>query len=180
MPTHIERLETAAGKTAAFLPSKQLGDAPSVSLAYWNGIPESGFLTGSTLGLSASQRWKAGTEAPELIISIKSERLEWMFAALEVAVQGIAKLSFNLGDYIDFGSAIAPDTAMSAFLVVPQMVLPEEYDIIKSERGPIVLRQLVPIYSAELRVIRAQGAGLFIKAEPDVSDPRRPKILPAE
>ncbi len=163
---HLEILERLAGRQAQYNRVGEIVDGPVIHTAHWEGFPESGLLSGFTVGLSAHPRWGHGL-APELILSVESNDLSWIFAMGVIAEEAGADFSFDVGETINFGGRISKDSEMRAFIIMHQMMLPKDYDVLKTRRGPVALRQLVPLYRAELELIRADGPASFISQEPE-------------
>ena len=166
---HLEILERLAGREAdGYTRVGEIVHGPVISTAHWFDLPEPGLLTGFTIGLSAHPRWGNGV-APELIISVESADLAWVFAIGVVAEQAGNEFTFGVGETVDFRAKVSEDSDMSAFLIMHQMLLPEAYDVLETKRGPVALRQMIPLYSEELRMIREVGPASFISQEPDPS-----------
>ncbi len=163
---HLEILERLAGREAEYTRIGEIVRGPVIFTAHWLDLPEPGLITGFTVGLSAHPRWRSGV-APELIISVESTDPAWVFAIGVIAEQAGNEFSFGVGETVDFRERISENSEMSAFLIMHQMILPEEYGVLETKRGPVALRQMIPLYSSELRMIREVGPSTFISEEPE-------------
>lgn len=163
---HLEILERFAGRQAKYSRVGEIAQGPTIHTAHWLDFPDPGLITGFTVGLSAHPRWANGL-APELIISVESTDLAWIFAIGVIAEQAGNNFSFDVGETVDFNTEVSEGSEMSAFLIMHQMLLPQEYDVLGTKRGPVALRQMIPLYSGELRMIRERGPSSFISQKPD-------------
>ena len=173
---HIVALEEAARREAQFVTIGTIPNGPKLNVGFWRDLPHAGSITGFTIGLSVHRPLRSGDSAPELLLSMDSTHLEWVLAMGEAARQAANGVMFTVGDTIDFKDRMSPDSEMSAFLVYEQMVLPERFDVLHTDMGHIVLRQLIPIYHDEMSYMRQHGIAEFADAAPEVANPRRAPV----
>lgn len=167
----VSWLEHIARGPAEFLPVEAAGN--KIHVAYWKDRPAPGLSFYATIGLSIS---RLSEPAPELLLSVESPELAWGYSMGFVAAQARGKFGFEIGETIDFRAKIAPDSDMSAFLIVPQMMFPENYNTVELDDGVVELRQLVPLYDDEMKAIRTRGPMFFANQQPDVANVRRDRV----
>jgi hypothetical protein len=158
--------------------SRLPGVSRVVCLVYRD-APEPGSITGVTYGLSEVSHpdWVLGR--PELCISLDSSDVSWPLAAGEVVNQLRGKCPFLYGEVIDFGEAIADESAMSAFFVfAPSILRHQDYAGIDVGGSlPINIAGLYPIYGSERALIAGMGLERFWNHPNfDLYDVRRPAV----
>ena len=159
--------------------SKQPG-LPGVTAILYPGVPEKGYITGLTYGLSLGQHpdWKFGR--PELCISIASTEEIWGEVAAFLANQLRGIHPFAYGDTIDFGTPIHESSDMSAFFVFAPSILekPDYLDIEIGTPYKINIAGLYPIYKEEIATIQKIGLKDFwFHPDFDMYDIHRPPII---
>jgi len=136
---------------------------PGVSAIVYRDIPEKGYITAFTYGLSLGNHpdWKYGK--PELCISVKSSKIEWGQVAAYVASKLRGDCPFLYGETINFGTTISDDSEMNAFFVfAPGILEREDYTNIEvGEDYKINIAGLYPIYAAEIEVFEKLGLEQF-------------------
>ncbi len=159
---YLNHLDSLGGPEPTFNPVS--GNPPVTSITYAD-TPQKGYLTAFTYGLSLGDHpvWTFGK--PELMISVKSNNIEWATAAAAVAFSMRGECPFSLGTTIDVGEPIASDSAMSAFFVFAPLILEQKSTIVKLSRYKLYINQLYPIYKGELDIIKAGGLEPFFKDE---------------
>ena len=174
-PEILDQLSSAA---ARFLPrpSGPL-ESPRIDIGFWERLPAPDLNTYFTVGLSKLPFQHASPERPELLLSVQSRDISWGLAMGFVANQAGDSFTFPTGETIDFKAKISPDSEMSGFLIVPQMVFPEEFNVFDTGPFAIRLMQLLPLYASELRAIRILGPGFFAKQQPDPCSVSRPEVV---
>ncbi len=130
-----------------------------VSVMMYKNIPEEGFVTGITYGLSLVDHpeWKLGK--PELCISVESTDENWAKAASYIAGKLRGECPFYYGQTINFNGKICDDSEMDAFFVFAPSTL-EKDDYLNIDIGlnyKINIAGLYPIYSSEIEVIDKIG-----------------------
>ena len=174
--THLDMLEQMARRPAELVDAGHNPDGSPIRVAYWINFPEVGMLTAFTVGVSGDSRW-AGDIAPELLISVQSTDLAWAHAIGAIAARDDEESTFDVDETVDFGAPVSTESEMSGFLLTRQMMMPGEFDLLETERGPVALRQMVPLYAEELAIIREMGPALFIAARPDPNSVTRPSVF---
>jgi hypothetical protein len=132
---------------------------PDMTGILYHNIPEKGFTTAFTYGLSLGNHasWKLGR--PELSITVQSDKRDWADAAVYLANQLRSKCPFTYGETINFHAQICPDSNMDAFFVFAPSIL-ERADYMNIEVGTdykIHIAGLYPIYSSELPILHKMG-----------------------
>jgi len=166
----VSWLDQIVGASAEYLKVEERGN--TIHVAHWRDRPP-GLSLFATIGLSVSTLSEPPTE---LLLTVESPQLEWGYAMGFIAAQARGRFDFAVGETIDFRAKISPDSDMSAFVIVPQMMLPDSYSRVEFDSGTIELRQLVPIYDDELRAIRTRGPAFFAHQHPDVADVHRDRV----
>jgi hypothetical protein len=161
---YLEHLDAIFQQEPEFYsaPSTQPG-LPGITAIVYRDIPEPGFTTAFTYGLSlvAHPDWKLGR--PELCISVASDAPEWGIVVAEVASRLRGDCPFTYGQTINYEHPIAADTEMSAFFVfAPSTIDPEDYLGIDTGAGyKINIASLYPIYGEELQAFEKLGLKEF-------------------
>ena len=175
---HLDRL--SGGIEPRFFPVETTPPGlPGVTVIVYDDIPEAGFLTGISYGVSLADHphWQFGR--PELCISVKSDDLSWPLALGHIGEVQRGDNPFHYGDTINFGERIAPDSEMSAFVIFAPAVLDRSgySDINVGEALPVNICGLYPIYETERRYIHDHGLEAFWKLDWDPSDVSRPSAV---
>jgi hypothetical protein len=177
---HLDRL--VPEQEPRFLPIESSSPALKGIIAVtYPDLPEPGFLTAFTYGLSLAQHpeWREGK--PELCLSVRSRDERWARAAAFVADRLRGLSLFAYGETIGFGERISPDTQMSAFVVFAPAVL-DRTDFLKIDVGdalPINLQGLYPIHETERQWIKRHGLEAFCQLDWDPYDVGRPVAIPS-
>lgn len=135
----------------------------NVSVMIYKDVPEEGFITGITYGLSLFEhpQWKFGR--PELCISVESTDENWARVAGFIANQLGGDCPFSYGQAINFGQQVAEESEMDAFFVFAPSTLDKE-DCLDIEVGAdykINIVGLYPMYSDELKAFGEMGLEQF-------------------
>ncbi len=175
---HLDRL--APGREPSFTQIESSNPAmKGVTAIAYRDLPEVGFITAVTYGLSLAEHpdWRDGK--PELLISVFSRDGRWAVAAASIAEQLRGTAAFSYGETIDFGEPVSADSSMSAFVVFAPAVLERE-DFIGIDVGdslPINLQGLYPIHDAERRWIQRHGLEKFWQLGWDPYDVGRAPVV---
>ena len=161
---YFEYLDGLFRKEPEFYQNESLrsGLAGVTSIVYRD-VPEKGFTTALTYGLSLVDHplWKFGR--PELCISVKSSNIEWGYVLGFLANKLRGDCPFSYGQAINFGEQISEDSKMDAFLVFAPSILEKE-DYSNIEIGTDYQVNLVgvyPMYSDEIEVYNELGLEAF-------------------
>jgi len=151
------------------------GQPPITSIVYRH-LPEPGFLTAMTYGLSLSEHpdWRLGK--PELTISVRSADVAWALVIASFAEELRGECPFTYGGTLNHGQRISPESDMTAFVVfAPGTLEPEDAEIDMGDYK-IYLNGCYPIYESERQFIHEHGLEAFWKLNWDISDVRRPPV----
>lgn len=177
---YLEHLDNIFMKEPEFYENESLIDGVKkvVSIVYRD-IPEAGYITAVTYGLSHVDfpEWKFGR--PELCISVQSEHLDWGIISGFLANRFRGKIPFCYGEVINFGERISPDSDMDAFLIfAPSILQKEDYSNIETGTGyKINIAGLIPIYSDEIEIYNKIGLKeLLFHPDFDLYNVKRKKI----
>jgi hypothetical protein len=137
-------------------------DLPGVIIIVYKDIPEPGYITGITYGLSLVNHpdWKFGR--PELSITMASSSLDWPAAMGYLANNLRGEFNFSYGQAIEFGQ-ISDESEMDAFFIFAPAIIKKE-DYLNIDIGldyKINIAGLYPIYSAELEIYHQIGLEKF-------------------
>jgi hypothetical protein len=134
-----------------------------VTSIVYRDIPEKGFITALTYGLSLVKHpeWKFGR--PELCISVESSSLDWGQIVGYIANILRGDCPFCYGQTINFGEQISDDSAMNAFFIfAPNILDKEDYSNIDIGADyKINIAGLYPMYADELEVFSKIGLQEF-------------------
>lgn len=136
---------------------------PGVTTMVFRNIPEPGYTTVCTYGLSLVEHpnWKFGK--PELCLSVKSDDASWGHALSYLTNHLRGSCPFSYGQTIHFGESISSESGMNAFLIFAPSIL-EKTDYLHLDVGmpyTISIAGVYPIYAEEMEVIRAKGIEAF-------------------
>ena len=172
-------LEARFGK-ASEVRNVQVGDGPNIFVFFFPDLPRNGSTTAITSGLARADHpdWKLGR--PELMVSMRSDRLDWGLSAGYFASIFFRKKRFSYGDVFRADIPLAEDTDMNAFLLfAPSFLQPEQarFDL---GGKPIHLVSMYPLYDDEIRLYRRIGLQAFWEtAGFERDNPARPRIAGA-
>lgn len=157
---YLMHLDTIFKQEPEFYSNNSLIDGVKgvVSIVYKD-IPEKGYITALTYGLSLVKHpeWKSGRT--ELCISVQSDNLDWGLVVGFLANRLRSKSPFCYGEVINFGEQISKDSEMDTFLVFAPSTL-DNHDYLNIDVGTdykINIAGLYPIYSEEIEVYNQIG-----------------------
>ncbi len=165
----LNYVETVFSKKASIYKGEASQDefvTPSVLV--FNDIPERGFMTCITYGLSLVDHPKWNKKRrPELILTVNTNNLQWAFSIVDLISQLRGKFQFSYGQRINFDNPIVLDSNMTGFLFfAPTVLNPEEYlDIDIKAPFKICLTGVYPISNSEMKIIDKNGLEKFWKNE---------------
>lgn len=96
-------------------------EIPGVTSIIYQDIPEKGFTTGLTYGLSIVEHPQWKLSRPELCITVESNEKSWADVAGFIANNLRGKCPFCYGEIINFGEQISEDSEMDAFSFLHQV-----------------------------------------------------------
>jgi hypothetical protein len=161
---YLQHLDNIFQQEPLFFKNNSLIEGvPGVTSIVYKDIPEPGYITAFTYGLSLVNHpdWKFGR--PELCISVESSRLDWAFALGYLANKLRGDCPFSYGQSIDFCQKISEDSEMDAFFIFAPSTLDRE-DYTNIDIGTdykINIAGLYPIYADELEVYEKIGLKEF-------------------
>ncbi len=161
---YMAHLDNIFQQEAQFYPEESLiHGVPGITAIVYKDIPEKGFITAFTYGLSlvAHPAWKFGR--PELCISVKSTEIDWPRAMSYVANQFRGRCPFTYGETINFHAKISEDSDMNAFFVFAPSTLDRDgyADIDVGTDYKINIAGLYPMYADELDTFAKIGLKEF-------------------
>ncbi|MBX7225570.1 MAG: suppressor of fused domain protein [Chitinophagales bacterium] len=161
---YLEHLDRIFQTAPEFYKNDSLiDDIPGVSSIVYKDIPEKGYTTALTYGLSLvrHENWKFGR--PELCISVESSNLDWGQVVGFIANKLRGDCPFSYGQTINFRQQISSDSEMDAFFIFAPSTL-EKDDYLNIDIGTdykINIAGLYPMYSDELEVFEKIGLQEF-------------------
>jgi hypothetical protein len=161
----LAHLDEIFGVEPTFFPlDSSHPNVPGVVCLVYRDIPEAGFITGVTYGLSEVQHptWKLGR--PELTITVDSEDLAWPLAMAHMANNLRGNCPFCYGDVVNFGAQISDESEMSAFLIFAPSIFEEKQSYLNIDVGGEQLLNIsgvYPLYDSEREVIPKIGLKAF-------------------
>jgi len=161
---YLEHWDSIFQKEPEFFKNDSLIDGvPGVTSIVYRDIPEEGYTTALTYGLSLVKHpdWKFGR--PELCISVESSNIAWGQVVGFIANKLRGDCPFSYGDTVNFGEQISDDSDMSAFFVfAPSTLNKEDYlDISIGTEYKINIAGLYPMYSGERELFHKIGLEKF-------------------
>jgi hypothetical protein len=161
---YLQHLDAIFKTEPEFIKNDSLipGIAGVTSIVYKN-IPEIGYITAFTYGLSLVKHpsWKLGR--PELCISVQSPNIEWAEVAGFLANKLRGDCPFSYGQTINFRERISEDSEMDAFFIFAPSTL-DKNDYLNIDIGldyNISIAGLYPMYSDELDIYEKIGLKEF-------------------
>jgi len=161
---YLEHLEGIFRQEPTFYKEDSLIERlPGVTSIVYTDVPDKGYITALTYGLSLVQHpdWKYGR--PELCISVESSNLDWGHVAGYLANKLRGDCPFSYGQTINFRQQITDDSEMDAFFVFAPSTL-DQKDYLNVDIGAdykINIAGLYPMYSEELGVYEKIGLEQF-------------------
>jgi hypothetical protein len=134
-----------------------------VTSIVYRDIPEKGYTTGLTYGLSLVDHLEWKLRRPELCISVESSKIGWGQVAGFLANRLRGDCPFCYGQTINFHEQISDDSEMDAFFIfAPNTLGKDNYSNIDIGADyKINIVGLYPMYSSELEVYHQIGLKAF-------------------
>lgn len=161
---YLEHLDNIFKTEPEFYKNNSLIEGiPGVSSLIYKDIPEKGFVTAFTYGLSLFKHpeWKYGR--PELCISVKSSNTDWGKIIGLIANNLRGNCPFSYGQTINFIERISDDSEMDAFFIFAPSII-DKNDYLNIDIGAdykINIAGLYPMYSSELEIYEKIGLDAF-------------------
>jgi hypothetical protein len=172
----LEALEDRFGQVN-FIKEIQSDGKPKIYVFYFTSLPEAGFLTAVTCGLSEANHadWKLGK--PELIVTMESENPSWGMAAGYFASAFFGEKKFSYGDMFKLDDPISDEGEMNAYLMfAPSFLDREQSKFILSDRT-INLIGAYPLFDEEIAIYDRIGLKAFWHAEGfEMYNPKRDRV----
>lgn len=172
----LEALEDQFGEVTQIKEMQSEGK-PLIYIFYFDGLPEQGFLTAVTCGLSDADYpdWKFGK--PELIVTMESQDYSWGLAAGYFASAFFGEKRFSYGDVFKVDTPLSTESEMNSFLLfAPSFLDKEQFRFVLPDRV-VNLIGLYPLYDSEISVYDRIGLKDFWHADGfDMSNPRRGRV----
>jgi hypothetical protein len=143
----------------------QVGDNPNIIGFFFPNLPHPGSTTAVTCGLSRAEHpaWKLGR--PELMVTMRSDKLDWGLAAAFFASNCFGQKKFTYGDIFNSDMPLADDTEMKGFLLLAPAFLDREQAKFDIGDKPIHLVAAYPLYEEEIALYHRIGLEAFVKTE---------------
>lgn len=167
---HLESLMES--KASVFRNKSASKKLSTVYTLHFTGIPNSGLITVFSYGVS----YRANRSAVELMLSVKSEDLNWVHALGFIGNHLREDCPFDIGQTIQFGQPITNESKISNFLIgEPSLLASATIPIDRNTTANLV--QLYPVHEAEINTIRRVGWQRFLQdAGHNIYDTKRSPI----
>jgi hypothetical protein len=172
----LEALQARFGEITV-IKKIQCPDKPIIYIFYFDELPEKGFLTAVTCGLSEAKHpdWKLG--APELIVTMKSSSHSWGMAAGYFASSFFGEKRFSYGDVFKVDDPISEEGEMNAYLLFAPSFLDQEQSRFVLPDRTVNLVGLYPIYDDEIDIYDRVGLEAFWHADGfEMYNPKRGRV----
>jgi hypothetical protein len=175
---HLDRI--SAGVEPRFFPIDSTNRTlKQVIVLTYNDLPEAGYLTGITYGLSLADHPDWQTGRPELTITVRSNDIGWAVAVGSLAAELRGQCPFSYGNTLNFRQRISPDSEMTAFVVFAPAVLERsDYSNIDVGRDLVInIAGCYPIHDVERRFVHENGLMAFWELDWDLYDVKRTPVV---
>ena len=155
----------------------QADGGPTIFAFYFRDLPEPGFITAVTCGLSRANHpdWKLGT--PELMVTMRSDSLNWGLAAAYFASSYYGEKRFSYGDIFKIDDPISDDSEMNAYLLFSPAFLDNDQSQFDLGGKPINLVAMYPLYDDEIAIYDRVGLKAFWHADGfELDNPGRQRV----
>jgi hypothetical protein len=180
----MERLRTRFGAEPDVeeVPPRVPGDGRVFALVC-SGVPERGFVTGFTYGLSPFRRAKGQAPVRELCITMRSADPRWakVPAITVAALRGVCL--FDPGMVIGYKRPYVPPSRLNSLVLAlpaPGLGLADPIDVAVQGADAGELIEIVgahPAYPSERTAVHADGLGVLLASGADLYDPDRPPLV---
>lgn len=168
----LAALESRFGEVTVVREFQSAGK-PKIYVFYFDDLPEKGYLTAITCGLSdaAHPEWKLGK--PELIVTMKSKSPLWGLAAAYFASTFFAEKRFSYGDVFKVDDPISDEGAMNCYLVFAPSFLDRDTARFELPDRVIHLAGLYPIHEEEVAIYDRIGLAFWHADGFELDNPTR-------
>jgi hypothetical protein len=158
----LEKLRALFGKESSVKriePTRP--DQPPLALFIYRNIPEPGWMTAVTYGLSLTSHpaWTQGS--PELTITLETDDEVWALAIAYFAARFGGELDFSVGSIFTLDEPISPESGMSAFLAFAPSSVTKADATLKLPSKTVHLVGMYPLYAGEVDLIARGGLKPF-------------------
>ena len=136
-------------------------DGNPVSVFFWHDLPEKGFMTAVTYGLSEKNHpdWKNGK--CELILSLETKDKDWGFAMASFANLFAGEKSFTYCSVFTTDIPLSKESEMCGFFTFAPSFLDPDQAVFQLPDYKIFLTGMYPIYKEEVAVFDEIGLENF-------------------
>lgn len=157
----LDAMESLFDKEALIFKGQSAQDGliePAVLV--WKDVPERGFMTCVTYGLSLGNhpKWQHHRK-PELIMTLHSDDEAWAIELADMVARGRGEIPFSYGQMIHFNRPIVQNSVLSGMLIfAPYQLEQEDYlDIPVGNDYTICLSGAYPVAQSEMDLASARG-----------------------
>jgi hypothetical protein len=172
----LEALEAKFGAVSEIKEVQSPGK-PRIYVFYFDDLPEKGYTTAVTCGLSNSTHpaWKFGK--PELIVTMKSRSRSWGLAAGIFASTFFDEKRFSYGDMFKLDDPISEEGEMNTYLVFAPSFLDKDAARFELKDRIIHVAGMYPVYDEEIAIYDRIGLKAFWHSEGfEMYNPRRGRV----
>jgi hypothetical protein len=145
----LKALEEKFGSVSEIQQFQSYGK-PEIYVLFFDDLPENGFLTAVTCGLSNANHPEWKVAKPELMVSLESRERSWGLGIAYFASTFFNEKRFRYGDVFKIDDPISPESLMNGFLVfAPPFSTQEDFTFNLSDRK-VYLVGMYPIYEKEI------------------------------
>ncbi|MGW1757087.1 suppressor of fused domain protein [Streptomyces mirabilis] len=178
---YLEQVDALTGAASTVKEIEPIGPEPGrlVAICY-TGVPEPGYVTGFTYGLSLSGHPDWTSSRPELSITVRTSEIEWASVPSRAvgALRGIS--AFRRGRVIGYMEPFVENSSMSSLLLADPAGSwsSGSFDLGVDESGPergdiVDIIGAYPMYASEREFVKSNGFDAFWNLEWDRFDPLR-------
>ncbi len=175
---YLEWLDLIAGDNGKIYNIDNSNPTLQLFVVKFDGVPNSGYSTTYSYGLSSIHHREWTNSAPELVICVNSVEISWGLAMGDIIRQKRHQCLFEYGSVINFNEKIANDSEMSAFVIFANCLYEPGDEVLHLSDESIGLSQLYPIHYEEIDVISRIGIEAFmVRSRIDFCDVSRSPYL---
>jgi len=158
---YIDSLTGLFGEPHAIHVADAEGGGSQVSVLFWHDLPEEGFMTAVTYGLSERNHpdWKNGK--CELILTLNTKDKDWGIAMAVFANSFGGKKSFTYSSVFTTDIPLSKESEMCGFFVFAPAILEPKNAVLQMPGYKIFLKGMYPIYECEVTVLNEIGLENF-------------------
>ncbi len=174
----LEALENKFGDVSE-IKEFQSNGKPIIHVFYFDDLPEIGYSTAVTCGLSNANHPEWKITKPELMVSLESRDRSWGLGIAYFASAFFNEKRFRYGDVFEINDPISPESSMNGFLVfAPPFSTQEDFTFNLSDRK-VSLVGMYPIYNKEIEFYGKVGLKEFWHTDGfEIYNPKRKIIKP--